>query len=184
MTAQVVQKRYGKRGFSRVSDAARGLIRKPLAKRGFAQARLLTEWDAVVGAEIAGLVRPLRLSHTSKEGMGGTLTLGVLGVRALEAQHQEPAIIERVNAHYGYRAVARIRLAQLGPEAFNQAKLEKTAPQPSFQQIEALKAAVEPISDEGLRDALERLGRNIATRATRDQTETEELNQQHRQSHE
>jgi len=136
MTAQVVQKRYGKRGFSRVSDAARGLIRKPLAKRGFAQARLLTEWDAVVGAEIAGLVRPLRLSHTSKEGMGGTLTLGVLGVRALEAQHQEPAIIERVNAHYGYRAVARIRLAQLGPEAFNQAKLEKTAPQPSFQQIE------------------------------------------------
>jgi len=50
----------------------------------------------------------------------------VLGVRALEAQHREPAIIERVNAHYGYRAIARIRLSQLG--------------------------------------ALERLGRNIATR--------------------
>jgi len=167
MTAQAAHKRYGKRGFSRASDAAKSLIRKPLAKRGFAQAQLLTEWDAVVGAQIAELVRPLRLSHTAKDGMGGTLTLGVLGVRALEAQHQEPAIIERVNAHYGYRAVARVRLAQLGPKAFSKAKLETAPPQPSSQQIEELKSTVRPISDEGLRDALERLGRNIATRATK-----------------
>lgn len=164
MTAQTAQKRYGKRGFSRASDAARALIRKPLAKRGFAQARLLTEWDAVVGAQIADLVRPLRLSHTAKDGMGGTLTLGVLGVRALEAQHQEPAIIERVNAHYGYRAVARVRLSQLGPEAFAKAALKTSPPKPTSQQIKALKSAVDPICDDELRDALERLGRNIATR--------------------
>jgi len=66
MAAQAGQKRYGKRGFSRVSDAAKGLIRKPLARRGFAQSRLLTEWDQVVGAEIADLVRPLRLSHAAR----------------------------------------------------------------------------------------------------------------------
>ena len=168
MTAQAAQKRYGKRGFSRASDAAKSIIRRPLAKRGFAQAELLTEWNAVVGAQIAQLVRPLRLSHTAKEGMGGTLTLGVLGVRALEAQHQEPVIIERVNAHYGYRAVARIRLAQLGPEAFTKTKSQAAPPQPSSKQIEELKSAVQPISDEGLRDALERLGRNIATKATVD----------------
>lgn len=170
MTAQRAHKRYGKRGFSRASDAAKALIRKPLAKRGFAQAELLTEWDAVVGAQTAELVRPLRLSHTAKDGMGGTLTLGVLGVRALEAQHQEPAIIERVNAHYGYRAVARVRLAQLGPEAFRKAKSAAIPPEPSPKQLAELKSAVKPISDEGLRDALERLGRNIATRTTPDQT--------------
>ena len=100
--------------------------------------------------------------------MGGTLTLGVLGVRALEAQHQQPVIIERVNAHYGYRAVARIRLAQLGPEAFSKANQKSTPPPPSSQQIEKLKSAVQPISDEGLRDALERLGRNIAMKPTVD----------------
>lgn len=164
MAAKAVQKRYGKRGFSRASDAAKGLIRKPLAKRGFAQSQLLTEWDSVVGAEMAGLVRPLRLSHAAKEGMGGTLTLGVLGVRALEAQHQEPAIIERVNAHYGYRAVARIRLSQLGAEAFARAQQEKSAPQPTSAQADAVKTAVAPVADDDLRGALERLGRNIATR--------------------
>ena len=164
MTAQAAHKRYGKRGFSRVSDAAKGLIRKPLAKRGFAQAQLLTEWDGVVGPQIADLVRPLRLSHTAKEGMGGTLTLGVLGVRALEAQHLEPTIIERVNAHYGYRAIARIRLAQLGVEAFTKAKLDVPPPEPTSDQVQVLKTTVAPVADEGLRDALERLGRNIATR--------------------
>jgi len=166
MRAQAPQKRYGKRGFSRVSDAAKKLIRKPLAKRGFAHSTLLTEWDAVVGAQIADLVRPLRLSHTAKEGMGGTLVLGVLGVRALEAQHMEPAIIDRVNAHYGYRAVARIRLAQLGPDAFAKAKVELTPPQPTSEQEMAVKTAVTPVADNDLRDALERLGRNIATRNT------------------
>jgi len=109
MTAQAAKKRYGKRGFSRASDAAKMLIRQPLAKRGFAKSRLLTEWDEVVGAEIAGLVRPLRLSHAAKEGMG---------LKPTSAQ-------------------------------------EKT-----------VQSAVAPIADDGLRDALERLGRNIATRNT------------------
>ncbi len=171
MTAQAIKKRYGKRGFSRASDAAKALIGQPLAKRGFAQSRLLTEWDEVVGADLAMLVRPLRLSHASKEGMGGTLTLGVLGVRALEAQHQEPMIIERVNAHYGYRAVARVRLSQVGPEIFAKAKLETPTPEPTSQQQKVVKSTVAPVADDDLREALERLGRNIATRKTIDKPE-------------
>lgn len=156
--------RYGKRGFSRIGAAASGLIRKPLAKRGFAESRLLTEWDSVVGAEIAALSRPLRLSHAAKEGLGGTLTIGVKGARALEAQHLEPRIIERVNAHYGYRAVSRIRIAQIAPEAFPQAVPKAPPPDPSPDQAARLNEAVAPIEDDGLREALERLGRNIAVR--------------------
>ena len=157
--------RYGKRGFSRLGDAARPLIRKPLAKRGFAEARLLTDWDAVVGEQIGALCRPIRLSHAAKEGLGGTLTLGVLGARALEAQHLEPQIIERVNAHYGYRAVARVRLAQVSADVFRRAAPKAPPPEPTPAQVEELKTAVAPIVDEGLRASLENLGRNVAARA-------------------
>lgn len=155
--------RYGKRGFKRLSDAAKPLIRKPLARRGFAQARLLTEWEAVVGAHIAALCRPIRLSHAAKEGLGGTLTLGVPGARAIEAQHMEPQIVERVNAHYGYRAVARLRLTQMPPDWFER----KTPPAPDtpVELDDDLKSALSPIQDEGLRAALEHLGRNIASHA-------------------
>lgn len=149
---------------ARAGDVARAIIRSPLAKRGFAHSELLTEWDTVVGPQIATLVRPLRLGHAARAGVGGTLTLGVLGARALEAQHMEPAIIERVNAHYGYRAVARIRLSQVGAEIFAQQDIAKPDPQPTQEQENAVKTAVAPVADEELRDALERLGRNIATR--------------------
>ena len=168
MTGQALPRRYGKRGFSRMGDAAKALIRKPLVKRGFAQSRLLTEWETVVGAQIADLVRPLRLSHAAQEGLGGTLTVGVLSVRALEAQHLEPAIIDRVNAHYGYRAVARIRIAQLGPEAFAQAKAPPVRRDPTPAQAEHLKKTVASVADDELRDALERLGSNIVTRPAGD----------------
>lgn len=157
-------RRYGKRGFSRLSDAAKALIRPPLAKRGFAESRLLTDWDSVVGVQIGSLCRPLRLSHAAREGLGGTLTIGVLGARALEAQHLEPMIIERVNAHYGYRAVARIRISQVSAEMFVRAAPPPTPPQPSEAQAEFLRSTVAPVADEGLRESLERLGRNIATR--------------------
>jgi hypothetical protein len=155
------KRRYGP---ARAGDVARALIRAPLAKRGFAQSQLLTEWDAIVGVQIADLVRPLRLGHAARAGVGGTLTLGVLGARALEAQHMEPAIIERVNAHYGYRAVSRIRLLQVGAEIFAVKTTQTPDLAPTPAQENAVKTAVAQVSDENLRDALERLGRNIAIR--------------------
>jgi hypothetical protein len=155
------KRRYGP---ARAGDVARALIREPLAKRGFAQSQLLTEWETVVGPQIADLVRPLRLGHAARAGVGGTLTLGVLGARALEAQHMESTIIERVNGHYGYRAVSRIRLSQVGPEIFTAKPKENKVLPSNPEQAQALKTIVAPVTDEKLRDALERLGRNIATR--------------------
>lgn len=76
----------------------------------------------------------------------------------------ESAIIERVNGHYGYRAVSRIRLSQVGPEIFAAKPKENNVLSPDSVQISALKTTVAPVADEKLRDALERLGRNIATR--------------------
>lgn len=157
-------RRFRRNGFSRAGDAARALIRPTLSKRGFGESRILTEWESVAGADLAGLCRPLRVTFAAREGYGGTLVLGVLGARALEAQHRQPQIIERVNAHYGYRAISRIRLEQLGPEAFETAKRDTTPPQPCPEVMADVEKYVGPVRDEGLKAALEALGRNIATR--------------------
>ena len=157
-------RRYRRNGFARAGDAARALIRPALSKRGFGESRILTEWESVAGADLAGLCRPLRVSFAAREGYGGTLVLGVLGARALEAQHRTPQIIERVNAHYGYRAISRIRLEQLGPEAFATARRATSLPQPCPEVLAELADQVSPVRDEGLKTALEALGRNIAAR--------------------
>jgi hypothetical protein len=164
MATRFQKKRYGRKNFVRAATAAKGLIRPTLTKRGFSESRILVEWDDVVGERIAGLCRPVRLGYAGREGMGGTLTVGTLGAMALEVQHLTPQIIERVNAHYGYRAISRIRLVQLGPEAFEERKNKPDVPQPRPEEVTRIRSMVEPVTDEGLRGALERLGRNIATR--------------------
>ncbi len=164
MATRFQKKRYGRKNFVRAATAAKGLIRPALTKRGFSEPRILVEWDDVVGERIAGLCRPVKLGYAGRDGMGGTLTVGTLGAMALEVQHLTPQIVERVNAHYGYRAISRIRLVQLGPEAFEERKKGRDMPHPRPEEIIRIRSMVEPVADEGLRGALERLGRNIATR--------------------
>ena len=47
----------------------------------------------------------------------GTLHLQVAPGLALEVQHREPVLVERINAFFGYRAVARLALKQGPPRA-------------------------------------------------------------------
>jgi len=39
---------------------------------------------------------------------GAVLEIRVEGAAALELQHSEPRVIERINAHFGYAAIRRL----------------------------------------------------------------------------
>ena len=101
-----------------------GLTRKSFEKYGFSTATLLTDWTIIAGPELAGYTLPERLKwprnvdayedvDVSQKGRpGATLVLRVDGPRAIEVQYQTTQIIERINAHFGYRAVADVRFIQ------------------------------------------------------------------------
>jgi hypothetical protein len=140
---------------------------EPAARaRGFATAALLADWPAIVGAELAQFTMPDRVvwpRHRDDDGEpvrrqgrreeGAILILRVDGPRAIEVQHRSRQILERVNGHFGYRAVAEMRILQ-APVA------RKPAPAPSAP--EPVETGVLPpsasIEDQDLRDALQRLG--------------------------
>ena len=79
--------------------------------------------------------------------------LRVEGPRAIEVQHRSGQILERVNAYFGYRAVAEMRILQ-APVARKAAPAALARPPID---PEALPPSAE-IEDEGLRAALLRLG--------------------------
>lgn len=101
------------------------LTRPAFEKFGFPAAALLTGWAAIAGADIAGFSAPERLKWPRRpedpaaetSGQGATLILRVDGPRALELQHRLPQLTERINAYFGFRAVAKIRLYQAPLEA-------------------------------------------------------------------
>lgn len=110
------QVRRRMRGFETAAQLVAARVRTVGESRGFAVARLLTHWQEVIGPEIAAHTRPVRISHG--KGLGATLTLLVPGARAPMIEMQLPQIRERVNACYGFNAVARIVLTQTAPTGF------------------------------------------------------------------
>jgi len=163
-------RRASTKGFKRTASLLTGRIRAASQSRGFAQSRLLTDWAEVAGADIAAVSRPVEVSY-GRGGMGATLTLLTTGAQAPMLEMQKDQLRVRVNAVYGYNAIARIRITQTaatgfaeGRVAFDHKPKDTTPTPPAADMHEAASAVVAPVADDGLRAALERLGANILTK--------------------
>lgn len=158
------------RGFESASRLMETQIRKASETRGFAVSRLLTHWPEIAGEDIATLCRPVKISY-GKGGLGATLTLLTTGAAAPMLQMQLPRLRDKVNACYGYNAIARITLTQTAPMGFAEGQVEFThapKPTPTEAEPEIRRAAQETatgVADAGLRSALERLAFNVLSKA-------------------
>ena len=89
----------------------RGVIEPTLARRGLSEAGLIADWPAIVGersratpAARAAVAAAPGEARPRGDGSPATLVLRVDGAFALEAQHNAAVIVERVNAHLGWRS--------------------------------------------------------------------------------
>ena len=150
-----------------------GVIEAALAARGLGEASLIADWAAIVGESVARYARPLQLQWPPRPSKRdpeapiapATLVLRVDGAFALEAQHNAAIILERVNAHLGWRCVERIAFRQ-GP--LPPLKTKRPAlPAPSAGAEAEARRAASGIGDEALREALTRFGARAIDRAAR-----------------
>ena len=82
------------------------------------------------------------------------------GARALLLQHDAPRVLERINAHFGFPAVARLKIVQKPIDRPRVARPPRLRPLAASEEAR-LAALVEGIEDEGLRAALSRLGHAV-----------------------
>lgn len=157
------------RGFKRTASVLGEQIRRAGESRGFAVSRVLTHWEEIAGAEIAAIARPVNIGY-GRGGFGATLTVLTTGAQAPMLEMQKERLREKVNAVYGYNAISRVRITQTAPTGFAEGQAEfamksarKSEPEDPQVQVRAAETA-EPIRDDGLRAALERLGRNVLSK--------------------
>jgi len=143
---------------SPLADCVEAAVKPSAQKRGLAERRLLAAWRDIVGATLAAQCMPEKLSFPRGKQGEGTLTLRVGGSYALEVQHAEPVILEKIAGYFGYRAVAALRLVQaplpIKPRAAKRMAAKPLSPS-AQQKLEAVTAHAQ---DADLRQALERLG--------------------------
>ncbi len=142
-------------------------ITRPLfSRRGFADGAIVGEWSVIVGAHFAAHSAPEKIVHASGGG-GGTLHVRIdSGSLAIELQHLEPLLIERINGYFGYRAVTRLKLLQ-GPLPRRQKASPPAARPLEPGEEEDLVRSLCAVDDPELRAALESLGRAVMARHAR-----------------
>ena len=163
------------RGFSRAATLMQPSIRKASEDRGFAVTRLLTHWQDIVGESVAAIATPVNVSY-GKGGMGATLTVLTTGSQAPMLEMQKEQIREKVNACYGYRAIARLRITQTAPTGFAEGRATfDPAPKARKAPTEAMHSTAESLSDgvknDTLRAALSALGANVMNKNRQDQNQ-------------
>lgn len=140
----------------------RNITRAAFARHGFAQADVVTNWNEIVGEDLAAISAPERIRWPKGAGeeaqkSGGTLVIRATPGRALDIQYEASRIIGRINSFFGYGAVAALKVVQAG------ALLQKPpAPARHVLQISIDNQELAAMEDGQLKAALERLGQGIA----------------------
>ena len=154
-------------GPRRAANALARVTDKTFRRRGFLAGTLIPEWPAIVGEDVAAWCVPDKLTFPRGAKLGGTLYVVVRGGRALELQHLEPILVQRINTVFGYRAVEKLALRQ-GVPAPRPPRQKATERNLSDDQERALETRVAEIGDDNLRQALARLGRSVLGRSPRE----------------
>ena len=150
-----------------LADLIDACLAPALRAQGFATADVVVAWPEIVGERLAAFTPPLKLEWKRKPAgfdpgarpEPATLVVRVESAFALELQHLAPQVVERINAHYGWRCVGKLVLKQ-GPV---RRALPRRAPdiRLSVAERERVDAALAPIADAPLKAALDRLGQGV-----------------------
>ncbi len=137
------------------------LTKMALQKHGFAQADLLSNWDAVAG-EVGSFAVPDRIKWPRPVGneriQGGTLVLKVNPGRALDVHYHIPQLMERINQFLGYGAIGAIKVLQASHVVVRPKNVPRVSPAPSA----AVQEQVGNIDHEPLKNALLQLGAQVS----------------------
>ena len=132
-----------------------------LAKHGRIYGAIVAEWPNMVGPALAAASLP------EKMGPAGVLVVRVAGGSAMEFQHREPQILERINAYLGPQVITRLKLIQ----APIPGRAARRLPPPSRSDPRAdsaIDSAVSAVADPDLKAALARFGRRLSSSPRRE----------------
>ncbi len=169
----MADKRSASRGFKRTSTLLQGRVRKASEGRGFAQSRVLTHWAEIVGEEMAAITRPVDVKY-GRGGFGATLSILTTGANAPLVDARREDLRAKINAVYGYNAIARVRVTQTAPTGFAEGGVDfdhrprtQAAGTPPPEIARAAQATAAGVSDPDLKAALERLALNVISKPNR-----------------
>ena len=146
-----------------MAGVAVGKVLRPLSKKfggqaGASAAALSKHWPQIVGARWAKISSPLKFTGGKN---GRTLVITAPGAAATLIMSASGPIIERLNGHLGEGYVSKLRVIQTKMSANTKASVPKRGLSP--REESQLQEGLSKIDNDGLKQALEKLGRGVLT---------------------
>jgi len=145
-----------------MAGVAVGKVLRPLSKKfggaGASAAALSKHWPEIVGARWAKISQPLKFTNSRD---GRTLVITAPGAAATLIMSAGGPIIERLNGYLGDGYVSRIRVIQTKMSASKHTSMPKRGLSP--REETQLQEGLSNIDNDGLKKALEKLGRGVLT---------------------
>ena len=147
-------------GLAPLTAEARAITKPILGKYGFAGIDILTNWEEIVGADLARGIKPQKLSFDGLKRTDGTLhVLSAGGAFAMLLEHQKNRVIDRINTFFGYPAVAHIKIQQGAFKLSPSGSIVESSLSPAEE--ENLRQRTAAIEDIELREKAYQIGREI-----------------------
>jgi hypothetical protein len=151
-----------------VAEALSKALDPALRKRGFASRDIITHWGAMAPAPYDKVTLPDRLAWPRGErgAEGATLYLRCVPGHALALSHEGQLIAAAVNRYFGYVLVGQVRLSA-EPFIPRSAKPAKAPDEASAEVRAEVEQELDTVADEGVKEALRRLGHAVIGKAKR-----------------
>ncbi len=153
-------------GLTCLSDGIGDMAKKLLGPHGLIEIDLIRNWEKIVGSELAEQTLPQKIDFKKDARDDGTLCLLVSsGAFALQINYQADIILQKVNTYFGYKAINKIKIMQIGNGAFEKtqaksADIEKKILVTKDEQ-NYIDTIISDIQDDALKNRLESLGKHI-----------------------
>ncbi len=152
-------------GFRLVSNSIPVVADKTFSKKHLMLGRLLTDWESIVGSDLAARTQPARLRYSKPrdKSQKATATLDIAAPTAEAAQlhYRKDLILERINRLFGAGWISAIRFV---PQEAVEQDRKRPTPRPTPltpQQKTYLSSVTDGIADPDLRSTLETMGKAL-----------------------
>jgi hypothetical protein len=145
-----------------VGEALKGVLDPALKKRGFAGRDIVAHWAAFAPKPYDKVAMPDKLvwPRGASGAEGATLYLRCAPGHTLALAHEGALIAAAVNRYFGYVLVGHVRLS-VSPFIPHSVRKPQVESEPDRALLAAVDTAIETVADDGVKEALRRLGEAV-----------------------
>jgi hypothetical protein len=142
----------------------RPIIKDALSSDDLIEVDIMLNWVDIVGENISAYSRPLKAVYDNKINQR-ILNIDVpVGGFALEIQHKEQYLLNKINSYFGYRAIHKIKVNQninMKPALIKSISTNKKTRELNEDEKKYLEELTDGIEDEKIKEILIKIGKDV-----------------------